>query len=222
MWRFDHFSVVDARYNPFENSIEPWRAPLESDFTQLSGRIACTGNTTKEGLKNPKRVAMLSRAAKKKQETEHDSGTLTWLDGVQIFHRIPSIKVNEKLIFCSFNSKVSIKEDDTILNEPENKEKYYHRIKEVAADNLLEEIFEHLQPKAKNVPNITDNVFNSNARIRNCIKLTFEGLQKLLDEINSDYKLSRGDFSITWKDNASYSLSTSSYKSLLGARGFQL
>ena len=70
--------------------------------------------------------------------------------------------VNEKLIFCSFNSKVPIKEDDTVLNQPENKENYYDRIKEIAADNLLEEIFKHLQPPgAKNVPN---NISNSNNR----------------------------------------------------------
>lgn len=210
MWRFDDFSVVEARYNPIENTIEPWRTQLNSDFTQLSGRIACTGNTTKDNFKNPKRVAILARATKKKQETENDSGTLTWLDGVQIFYKIPSIKVNEKIIFCSFNSKVSIKEDDSVLNQPENREKYYDRIKEVASDDLLDEIFKHLQHVQ---PSVTNDIPSSN--IRKCIKLTFKSLEKLLNEIISDYKLSRKDFSITWKDNASYALSTSSQTGLL-------
>jgi hypothetical protein len=83
-----------------------------------------------------------------------------------MFYQIPLIQVNKKIIFCSFNSNVSIKEDDTVLNQPENKEKYYDRIKEVASDNLLEEIFKHLQPSVEN--NITNNVPNSN--IRKCIK----------------------------------------------------
>ena len=212
MWRFDDFSVVEARYNPIENTVEPWRTQLQSDFTQLSGRIACTGNTTKDKFKNPKRVAVLARATKKKQETENDSGTLSWLDGVQIFYKIPSIKVNEKIIFCSFNSNVSIKEDDSVLNQPENKKKYHHRIKEVASDNLLGEIFKHLQPRVEN--NITNNNRPSSS-IRKCIKSTFKSLEKLFDEISSDYKLSRKNFSITWKDNASYALSTSSQTGLL-------
>lgn len=158
----------------------------------------------------------MARATKKKQETENDSGTLTWLDGVQIFYQIPSIKVNEKIIFCSFNSNVSIKEDDSVLNQPENKKKYYDRIKEVASNNLLEEIFKHLQPSVEN--NITNNIPTNNipsSSIRKCIKLTFKSLEKLFDEISSDYKLSRKDFSITWKDNASYALSTSSQTGLL-------
>lgn len=33
MWRFDDFSVVEARYNPIENTVEPWRTQLKSDFT---------------------------------------------------------------------------------------------------------------------------------------------------------------------------------------------
>ena len=37
----------------------------------------------------------------------------------------------------------------------------------------------------------------------------------MFDEISSDYKLSRKDFSITWKNNASYALSTSSQTGLL-------
>ena len=214
MWRFDDFSVVEARYNPIENTVEPWRTQLNSDFTQLSGRIACTGNTTRDNFKNPKRVAILARATKKKQETENDSGTLSWLDGVQIFYKIPSIKVNEKIIFCSFNSNVSIKEDDSVLNQPENKEKYYDRIKEVASDDLLDEIFKHLQHVQPSVENsVTNNILSSS--IRKCIKLTFKSLEKLLNEIISDYKLSRKDFSITWKDNASYALSTSSQTGLL-------
>lgn len=211
MWRFDDFSVVESRYNPIENTVEPWRTQLNSDFTQLSGRIACTGNTTKDNLKNPKRVAILARATKKKQETENDSGTLTWLDGVQIFYKIPSIKMNEKIIFCSFNSNVSIKKDDSVLNQPKNKEKYYDRIKEVASDNLLDEIFKHLQPSVEN--SITNDIPSSS--IRKSIKLTFKSLEKLLNEITSDYKLSRKDFSITWKDNASYALSSSSQTGLL-------
>jgi len=217
MWRFDDFSVVEARYNPIENAVEPWRTQLNSDFTQLSGRIACTGNTTKDNFKNPKRVAILARATKKKQETENDSGTLSWLDGVQIFYKIPSIKINEKIIFCSFNSDVSIKEDDNVLNQPENREKYYDRIKEVASDDLLDEIFKHLQHVQPSVENsVTNNIVSSNKEsIRKCIKLTFKSLEKLLNEIISDYKLSRKDFSITWKDNASYALSTSSQTSLL-------
>ena len=211
MWRFDDFSVVESRYNPIENTVEPWRTQLNSDFTQLSGRIACTGNTTKDNLKNPKRVAILARATKKKQETENDSGTLTWLDGVQIFYKIPSIKMNEKIIFCSFNSNVSIKKDDSVLNQPKNKEKYYDRIKEVASDNLLDEIFKHLQPSVEN--SITNDIPSSS--IRKSIKLTLKSLEKLLNEITSDYKLSRKDFSITWKDNASYALSSSSQTGLL-------
>jgi len=59
------------------------------------------------------------RASKKKQEKDNDSGTLTWLDGVKFFNQIPSIEINKTIIFCSFNSKVSIKEDDTVLNQSE-------------------------------------------------------------------------------------------------------
>tara|TARA_B110000027_G_scaffold122090_1_gene136785 strand:+ start:64 stop:711 length:648 start_codon:yes stop_codon:yes gene_type:complete len=119
--------------------------------------------------------------------------------------------MNEKIIFCSFNSNVSIKKDDSVLNQPKNKEKYYDRIKEVASDNLLDEIFKHLQPSVEN--SITNDIPSSS--IRKSIKLTFKSLEKLLNEITSDYKLSRKDFSITWKDNASYALSSSSQTGLL-------
>ena len=60
---------------------------------------------------------------------------------------------------------------------------------------------------------ITNDIPSSS--IRKSIKLTFKSLEKLLNEITSDYKLSRKDFSITWKDNASYALSSSSQTGLL-------
>ena len=67
MWRFDDFNVVEGCFNPINNTIEPWLTRLQSDFTKLSGRIACTGDSIKNNLKSPKRVAIIGRASQKKK-----------------------------------------------------------------------------------------------------------------------------------------------------------
>lgn len=63
MWRFDELTSVEGRFDPCNQLMEPWRTRIRSDFTQLAGRIACVG---KANGKAQKRIAIISRASKKK------------------------------------------------------------------------------------------------------------------------------------------------------------
>lgn len=126
------------RYDPIYG-VEPWRKRFDSDSVQLSGRIACLGRNIDHT--NLRRCAILARASKQsEQKTELDNGIVTWLDCLNLFLKIPSIQVSQQIVFCSYNSQNSIKDDLTFQKNPA----YHSRIKQVNKDLLLNEILSHL------------------------------------------------------------------------------
>ena len=114
---------------------------MQSSFTQLAGRISCVGS---ENEGSPNCIAIIARVSKKKQKTEEDFGRFTWIDCLKLFDAIP-FKINEKIVFCSYDAKTSMKEDDVTLSSPENKKIYYYRIEEVSSDRSFDKIFNHLE-----------------------------------------------------------------------------
>ena len=161
MWRFDEFTSVEGRFNPHNQSVEPWRIRMRSGFTQLAGRIANPGKNDKD---IPKRVAVVARASKRKQQTQEDQGIFTWVNCLNLLEKIPSIKINEKIIFCSYNAKISMKKEDPTLAVPRVKKLYNDRITEVNPDQLIHAIFNHLGKKIqiKNKSNVQDKIHITN------------------------------------------------------------
>ena len=139
MRRFVEFNSGEGRFESLSKDVEPGRTLRKRDFTQLAERIANPG----ENGDVPKRVAVIVRASKRKQQTEKDQGIFTWLDCLTLLEDIPSIEINEKIIFCSYNSKTSMKKEDPTLAIPEIKKLYNDRIVEVNYDQLIHAICDH-------------------------------------------------------------------------------
>ena len=229
MWRFDELTSVEGRFNPCKQIIEPWRDRIKSDFTQLGGRIACVGDGSK---KNQKRIAIIARASKKKQKLEKDGGIFTWLDCLELLEAIPSIKVNKNILFCSYNSKTSMKTEDPTLLIPKNKELYYNRIEEVNPDQLLHKIFDHLLGEKSIIPKKQKEKKEKKLKIsnpmpkpgeisstlsgsvKNCVRYSIGLTEQFLDELYLEYGLNKKYISVRFKDNASHLFSTLKFESI--------
>ena len=228
MWRFDELTSVEGRFNPCNQIIEPWRGRIKSDFTQLGGRIACIGDGSK---KDKRRIAIIARASRKKQNLEEDGGIFTWLDCLELFEAIPSIKINKNILFCSYNSKTSMKTEDPTLLIPKNRELYYNRIEEVNPDQLLHKIFDHLlgeksiMPKGMKQKEKKLKISNPmpkpveissilSGSVKNCVRYSIGLTEQFLDELCLEYGLNKKYISVRFKDNASHLFSTLRFESI--------
>lgn len=207
LYRFDDLKPVTVRYDP-NYRVEPWRKRFDSDFVQLSGRIACLGRDIDS--KNLRRCAILARASKQsEQKPGVDDGIITWLDCLNLFIKIPSIEVSEQIIFCSYDDKNSIEDDPTFQKNPA----YQSRIKQVNKDSLLDEILFHLNLSS---PEIKEDE-NSEVLIQKGVDTISLYLCNFLKQIEKEYNIGKDEFniSIIWSTNFCHFLSGLTCSSIL-------
>lgn len=208
LYRFDDLKPVTVRYDP-TNGVEPWRKRFNSDFVQLSGRIACLGqNVDKDNLK---RCAILARATRQASQTTEDSGIVTWLDCLLLFLKIPSIEVSEQIVFCSYNKENFIKDDLTFQKNPA----YHSRIKQVNKDSLLDEILFHLNLSSFEMRE-NEEVTNDIA-VQKGVEIISLHLRNFLEKIEREYGIDTNKFNISviWSTNSSHLFSGLTISSIL-------
>ena len=66
---------------------------------------------------------------------------------MELMEAIPSFKLSENIVFCSYNSKTSMKAEDPPLALPRNKKIYYDKIEKVNPYKLIYKTFDHLVKK---------------------------------------------------------------------------
>ena len=181
LYRFDDLKPVSVRFNPFSSNsrVEPWRKRFDSDFQQLAGRIGCLGESPPDIITT--RCAILARASRcNESNSKTDDGIVTWLDCIKLFEKIPSIKISKNIVFCSYNSKISIK-DDVVYKE---NELYRDRFIEINKDELVIEMLKHV------------NLIGSEERqsktseedvIKLVENLVLSTLNRLLKKMNEDF-----------------------------------
>lgn len=207
MLKIDDFSVVKTRYNPIDSTIEDWRERLTSDFVQLVGRIVCVGSG-KEDAMNLKRCIIIARPSKKNQTKKYDDGILTWYDCYKLIQTIPSFEINKEIVFCDFNSKVSMLEEDRTLDEqcPHLKSS----IKEVSKESLHNEILSHINLGTQII------LKNSSVGTINFYAKKVKTLTKeFLDFLKTEYSFKDDQIVVNWGDNSSYLFSGKNQKAII-------
>ena len=143
IYRFDDFlSTDDLNFNPLLESgqeLEEWKSKFESQFGQLAGRVACLGKDPQNS--SNKRCAILARLNNQKNIVEDpELDTLTWVDCIQIFEQIPSVVINDEVIFCSHKGDTSIRHDLSFKRNA----KYNNRTRDVNKNTVIELILQHV------------------------------------------------------------------------------
>jgi len=211
LYRFDNLQPVTIRYDPVCGTVEPWRSRFNSDFLQLSGRIACLRNAEKpSGLQ---RCAILARAAKQSEATNEDDGVVSWSDCMNLFAQIPSIEISREIIYCSYKSESSIKADSTY-----KKNSLYHsRFKEVNKDSVINEILSHIQILSLETQEDRIQNENDSQLIEKGVNIILSCLNNLLRTIKEEYAIDEKQFKINiiWSTNFTHFLSGLSKDSII-------
>jgi len=211
LYRFDDLKPVSVRFNPFSSNsrVEPWRKRFDSDFQQLAGRIGCLGESPPDIITT--RCAILARASRcNESNSKTDDGIVTWLDCITLFEKIPSIKISKNIVFCSYNSKISIK-DDVVYKE---NELYRDRFIEINKDELVIEMLKHVNL-------IGSEERQSKTSEEDVIKLgenlVLSTLNRLLKKMNEDFliKPDQIQVNIIWSTNHNHFLSGLSFQPLI-------
>ncbi len=203
-------STDDLNFNSLLESgqeIEEWKAKFESHFGQLAGRVACLGKDPQDS--GNKRCAILARLSNQKSIVEDpELDTLTWVDCIQIFEKIPSVVINDEIIFCSHKGNTSIRHDSSFKRNP----RFNKRTRDVDKNTVIELILQHvgILNLKENNPDLDTNRYQKFDLAKKKIKEQARELHYFFEKNNVETE----NVNIIWSTNISHLFANISRQSI--------